>query len=118
MTPTSSSEHAHQLALRIQQLCVLRELWNELQVARSMPTSLQPKGSSHAGFSESAFFLLLLSMLYSVFDAQSTAVNLERLTPDSAEFRAAIAPALRNWKKIAVPITRIRHNFAFHGSAR
>ncbi len=118
MAPVSSSEHAHQLALRVQQLCVLRELWNELQVARAMPTNLQPKSGPTALFSQTALLLLLLSMLYSVFDAQPSAVNLERLNPKSIEFRAAIASVLRGWKEIAVPVTRIRHNFAFHGSAR
>jgi hypothetical protein len=118
MVPVSSSEHAQQLALRVQQLCVLRELWNELQVARAMPNGLQPRGGPTAVFSETALLLLLLSMLYSVFDAQPSAVNLERLNPSSAGFRAAIASVLQSWKKIAVPITRIRHNFAFHGSAR
>lgn len=118
MAPVSSSELAHQLALRVQQLCVLRELMNELQMARSMPHGLPPRGGAGAAFSETALLLLLLSMLYSLFDAQPSAVNLERLNPSSEGFKAAIASVLQSWKKIAVPVTRIRHNFAFHGSAR
>jgi len=114
MSAISSSEHAHQLALRIQQLRALRELWNELHSARAMPHHIFGD-SPTAPLSETVMLMLLLSMLYSVFDAQPTAVNLARLTPESTDFSEEIALVLQRWRLIEGPITRIRHTFAFHG---
>ncbi len=112
----SSHEHAHQLALRVQQLCALEQIYRELQASRQSPYSVF-QHSKEGDLSDVVIFMLLLSMLYSVFDTQAGAVNLKELRPSSDEYEAEVSAVLERWRGVEGPIRRIRHNFAFHGSA-
>lgn len=112
----SPDEFAQQLAVRIQQLIALHQIWIEVQAAR-LSRRFVSDGDSVTPLSDNVLYVLILSMLYSVFDDQPSAVNLERLNPRSGEFSDEISKILEGWRQIKAPIKRIRHRFAFHGSA-
>jgi hypothetical protein len=94
----------------------MEEIYRELQVSRMSRHNLTQKSEGFP-LSDVVILMLLYSMLYSVFDDQSGAVNLKELKPQSAEFQSELSTILQKWAVIEGPIRRIRHNFAFHGSA-
>ena len=113
----SSGEHAHQLAVRVRQLLTLEQLFREVRAARLSPSHIF-KDAKDAEWSETLMLMLVLSMLYSVFDSQSNAVNLKALDVSNEEFREEVSRIIEQWAAIAGPVRRIRHNFAFHLSMK
>lgn len=114
MASVGHEELARQAYLRILQLEALARVW---QFVRG-PHVARPvffRDDKHLDFAQSNVFVLLLSMLYSMFD--KSGLDLRRMQPEDDDLAAGLVALAKQWASISKPITKVRHNFGFHASS-
>jgi len=65
--------------------------------------------------SQTTLYILIVSYLYTLFDESGTNINVLNEASLSQSLRDKRNEILELWKPLENPITRIRHNFGFHG---